>query len=65
MSDAVIVAELPFCDLCQAFGRAPAKAVVDGKTKQGPWAFMCAEHWASYGVGRLGTGYGQKLLLKP
>lgn len=64
MSTTVTVAELPYCDLCKAFGNEPTKAFVDGKMKQGPWAFMCEKHWESHGVGQLGTGYGQKLLLK-
>jgi len=38
-------------------------AVYDGKTRGGPWAFMCEEHWQTFGCGILGTGYGQKLVL--
>lgn len=32
---------------------------VDGKTKMGPWANMSLNSWKKYGVGKLGTGYGQ------
>lgn len=53
-----IVTTRPACD----FG-CGAEAKYDGATVMGPWANMCVEHWAQYGVGRLGTGYGQKLAL--
>lgn len=33
---------------------------VDGRTKGGPWANMCMSCWSTQGIGRLGTGYGQK-----
>ena len=36
------------------------KAIVDGRTKMGAWAFMCEKHFKKYGVG-LGLGKGQKL----
>lgn len=32
---------------------------VDGRTAMGPWAIMGPSAWRMYGVGRLGTGYGQ------
>lgn len=32
------------CDFCNR------QAVFDGKTKFGPWAFMCDKHRALYGV---------------
>ena len=53
-----IVAERPACD----FG-CGMEAKFDGRTSMGPWAFMCLDHWAQYGPGRLGIGYGQKLAL--
>lgn len=52
------VCRIPDCDICK---RRPAK--YDGKTVQGPWAYMCAPCWVSWGPGRLGTGYGQELVL--
>lgn len=74
MSDRVTVAVLPDCDFCK-FGRLGAgrpvdrpkitPAAYDGKTNQaglGVWAFMCEEHFETYGVG-LGTGLGQRLVL--
>lgn len=57
-----VVEELPDCDYCKQEGRTPPeKAEYDGKTKHGPWAYMCEEHFNKYGVG-LGTGLGQKLV---
>jgi hypothetical protein len=49
------VSERPKCDFCNGV------AVVDGKTRFGPWANMCPLHFATYGVG-LGLGKGQFLL---
>jgi hypothetical protein len=45
----------PPCDLCEA------PATVDGKTKMGPWAFMCDACHCTHGMG-LGLGRGQKLV---
>jgi hypothetical protein len=42
------------------FGRPYSNIMIDGKTRIGPWANMCEESWRTYGVGKLGTGYGQK-----
>ena len=60
MSDRVIVSSIPPCDIC---GDGKTPAVIDGKTVHGPWAYMCKRHWTTEGIGRLGTGYGQRLLL--
>lgn len=62
MSTEVTVASLPDCDLCTAKG-VTTPAVYDGKTVQGPWAYMCESHWKRFGVGQLGTGFGQRLIL--
>ena len=43
------------CDFCGQ------KAYYDGRTKAGPWAFMCESDFKKHGVG-LGTGHGQKLI---
>ena len=52
------------CDLCWSGGIIKA-AVVDGKLEGSPvWAFMCAYHWGSKGVGRLGLGLGQRLVVR-
>jgi hypothetical protein len=58
MSDKATVATIPVCDLCHS-----APAAVDGKTKFGPWANMCSWCWSTHGVGKLGTGFGQALVL--
>jgi hypothetical protein len=53
----VKVEKRPKCDFCAEV------AVVDGKTRFGPWAYMCLLHFRSYGVG-LGLGKGQFLLVE-
>ena len=57
------VRTLPFCDFCM-FGiqGAGVLAKYDGRTKEGPWAWMCEEHFKEHGVG-LGIGKGQELEL--
>lgn len=37
-----------------------SETIIDGKTTMGPWALMTPSSWRLYGVGRLGTGLGQK-----
>lgn len=56
----VVVEVIPLCDLCFS-SRTPA--VYDGKTKSGPWAYMCEPHFHQCGVG-LGVGKGQRLVLR-
>jgi len=59
----VEVLELPQCDFCKQYPRVMyQEARYDGKTKMGPWANMCREHFEQYGVG-LGLGKGQELVL--
>lgn len=53
----VVVSERPSCDFCNI----STPAMIDGKTKMGPWANMCNKHYAMYGVG-LGLGLGQRLM---
>jgi len=53
------VSELPLCNLC-ADGY--TRALYDGKTIYGPWAYMCQPCFNAYGVG-LGTGKGQRLIV--
>jgi hypothetical protein len=60
MGTEVVVTNIPPCDFPHGLQSSPP-AVVDGKTKMGPWAYMCQAHYAAYGVG-LGTGRGQKLV---
>jgi len=54
----VLVSELPKCDICGE------KAKYDSKTKSGPWGYLCEKHYEEYGVGKLGVGFGQKLILR-
>lgn len=61
MANEVRVAELPDCDYCLTYRR-KVPALYDGKTKSGPWAYMCKRHFGAYGVG-LGTGKGQRLVV--
>lgn len=49
-----------YCDLCNQRGALLTPAKYDGKTKIGPWAFMCDECFSKWGVG-LGIGKGQKI----
>jgi hypothetical protein len=56
-----MVTDYPACD----FAECDQPARFDGRTSQGPWAFMCLDHWSWYGPGKLGIGYGQKLALSP
>jgi hypothetical protein len=34
--------------------------MIDARTKHGPWANMSLKSWRVHGLGKLGTGYGQK-----
>lgn len=49
------VGQRPKCDYCGQ------PASYDGKTRGGPWAFMCEVDFQQHGVG-LGLGRGQRLL---
>lgn len=55
MADETKVSILPTCDFCGTEAR------YDGKTRHGPWAFMCEADFKEYGIG-LGTGRGQRLV---
>ena len=54
-----ISSTITVCDFCYQ-ERKRTEAVIDGKTKLGPWANMCEAHFKKYGVG-LGLGKGQTL----
>lgn len=62
MSSEVKVSILPKCDICWSQGKMKS-AKYDAKTIMGPWANLCTPCFKQYGVG-LGTGRGQKLVLK-
>jgi hypothetical protein len=53
------VNSLPLCDICE---RLPAS--YDTKTLYGPWGYLCQVCYPIHGAGRLGEGYGKKLVLK-
>lgn len=55
----VTVSVLPPCDIHQ---NDQVLAEYDAKSVMGPWAYMCKECFAVYGVG-LGMGRGQRLVL--
>ena len=55
----VAMAQLPNCQLCDK-GRT---AHYDGKTFQGPWAYMCRMCWTQYGPGKTGVGFGQEMIV--
>ena len=60
--ESVEVSHIPECDICKYdHGKSGVPAAYDGKTKMGPWANMCEQHFKSHGVG-LGTGAGQRLV---
>lgn len=40
------------------FGYPISKRIIDGKTKQGPWALMTPQSYVKHGIA-LGVGYGQ------
>ena len=54
---------IPPCDVCRSDG-VERDAAYDAKTMHGSWAFLCQEHFDAIGPGRLGVGYGQKLVLR-
>lgn len=60
------VGKLPNCDICihVEHREEPNLAAYDCKTQDGPWAFVCEEHypqWRFYS--ELGMGKGQRLVL--
>lgn len=54
--------QLPRCQIAAVHGGERPEAAVDGKTVDGPWAYMCDGCHRRFGVG-LGTGRGQRLVL--
>jgi hypothetical protein len=58
-STQVVIHQDAYCDFCHK--EKPVPAVVDGRTRGGRWAYMCAQHAREKGLG-LGEGYGQRLI---
>lgn len=54
---------LLYCDLCSQAGALITQATYDGKTRVGPWAFMCDSCFEKWGIG-LGKGKGQRLAME-
>ena len=52
--------QLPKCDMPSC----DKDAKFDSRLYNGSWGYTCSTHYRQYGIGRLGTGFGQKLLLK-
>lgn len=63
MSERIEITEPKFCDFCEKAGK-KVKANYDARTVFGSWANMCARCWREFGIGKLGTGYGQRLVLR-
>lgn len=60
----VVVNNLPECDFCKLDPLVIIQlAHYDGKTKTGPWAYMCEDCFSKFGVG-LGLDKGQHLVLR-
>jgi hypothetical protein len=66
MGSEVVMAEIPMCDFCVGEDDViiPLPAVVDARTRMGGWAYMCNAHWVAHADGMLGTGHGQRLVLR-
>lgn len=65
MSDSVIVAKLPTCDICKYEDNVPdVEAMYDMRTRTGQWANVCEAHFRSHTNRRLGTGFGQRYFIK-
>ncbi len=63
MADEAYVAKLPDCDVHKyTKGGTLVPAAYDGKTRQGPWAYMCEACFRTEGIG-LGEGKGQRLIV--
>jgi hypothetical protein len=63
MAEEVVMQNIPDCDFHKRKEESESvPASVDGKTIYGAWAYMCPECWTAYGIGKLGTGYGQQLI---
>jgi len=56
------ISEFPNCQVCKENG-INRKAKYDARSRHGWWAYMCESHYDQIGIG-LGTGKGQKLILK-
>lgn len=44
----------------EKFSNTKGEIVYDARTRHGPWATMTQASFEAHGLGRLGTGWGQK-----
>ena len=58
-STVAVVHAIPRCDFCE-----DSPAEYDAKMFVGPWAYMCQQHFDTHSCGKLGTGWGQRLVTK-
>jgi len=62
---AVVVSELPACDICKHLNGTTRTAEYDFATVMGPWANGCEEHFQTFSAsGLLGVGMGQVLIAR-
>jgi hypothetical protein len=62
MSEQVEMDSIPQCDLCN--DGTPAKYDARLPGLGGSWGNVCQRHWMQYGPHVLGTGSGQRLVLR-
>jgi hypothetical protein len=59
------VRRYPLCDFRDLMHQSkPVEAHYDARTMFGSWAYMCDHCYEAFGLGQLGTGYGQRLIVK-
>jgi hypothetical protein len=66
MSVSVEVSVIPVCNFCEIDSNTiiSLPAIVDARCRHGGWAYMCTAHWGEHTDGQLGTGHGQRLILR-
>lgn len=65
MSTVVTITVRPVCDVCQyVTGVTDEPAFFDARTHSGRWANLCYPCWMTETDQRLGTGFGQRLVVK-
>ena len=66
MAAEVKVDKIPNCDVHLDFMKTAVPAVYDARLPGlgGCWGYVCQECFDKHGPGQLGTGHGQKLVLR-
>lgn len=64
--DSVEMAAIPDCDVCKMENNLSTPAVYDARLPGagGSWGYVCQRHFDQLGPGSLGTGNGQRLILR-